>query len=124
MLALACLLAVTSQAQAPPPDDLLLQARSAFDARAKAGQGKAALDLFARAAQQKSLDYLRKAVQGCPTNALPRLFYAETLKSEGQKDKAREQLRVILTMQPDPRWAAEHPSICADAEKLLKKLGG
>ena len=73
---------------------------------------------------QKSLEYLEKAVQGCPSNALARLFYAETLKALGQKEKAKEQLRAILTMQPDPRWAPEHPSIRADAQKLLKKLGG
>lgn len=72
----------------------------------------------------KSLEYLRQAVQGCPSNALARLFYAETLKSEGQKEKAKEQLRTILAMQPDPRWAPEHPSIRTDAEKLLKKMGG
>lgn len=72
----------------------------------------------------KSLEHLEKAVMGCPSNALARLYLAETLKDEGKKEKAREQLRALLAMQPDPRWAPEHPAIRADAERLLKKLGG
>jgi len=70
---------------------------------------------------QKSLDHLQKAVTGCPTNALSKLYYAETLEDEDQKAKAVGLLREILSEPPDPRWVPEHASIKARAEKLLKK---
>jgi tetratricopeptide (TPR) repeat protein len=71
---------------------------------------------------KKSIEHLEKSVQGAPTNALTRLFLAEVYKSEGMKDKALEQAKFIVAMTPDPRWTAEHPSIKAQAETLVKKL--
>lgn len=69
----------------------------------------------------KSLEHLEKAVKGCPTNALSRLYLAETLEDEGQEARALALLREILTAPPDPRWVPEHPYIKAQAERLLKK---
>ena len=40
----------------------------------------------------------------------------------GLVGKAIEQLRFILEMTPDPRWAQEHSWIVRDAERLLRKL--
>ncbi len=71
---------------------------------------------------KKSIEYLEKSLAGAPTNALTRLYLAETYKSEGMKAKAIEQLRAIVAMTPDPRWEAEHPAIVAQAKKLLAKL--
>ena len=71
---------------------------------------------------KKSIEYLEASLKGEPANALTRLYLAETYKSEGMKDKAIEQVKTIISMTPDPRWEAEHPSIKARAEKLLKKL--
>ncbi|MFI5165225.1 MAG: tetratricopeptide repeat protein [Thermoanaerobaculales bacterium] len=70
----------------------------------------------------KSIAHLEKSLGGAPTNALTRLYLAETYKSEGMKAKAIEQLRAIVAMTPDPRWEAEQPSIVAQAKKLLAKL--
>jgi tetratricopeptide (TPR) repeat protein len=71
---------------------------------------------------KKSIAYLEKSLAGAPTDALTRLYLAETYRSEGMKAKAIAQLEEIVTMTPDPRWTAEHPWIKAQAEKLLKKL--
>lgn len=70
---------------------------------------------------QKSLEHLEKAVRGCPTNALARLYLAETLEDEGQDARAIALLREIVATPPDPRWVPEHTSIQATAERLLKK---
>ena len=71
---------------------------------------------------RKSIEHLERAVQGEPLNALSRLYLAETYRAEDMDEKAREQLRTILAMTPDPRWKAEHPAIRSQAEALLKKL--
>ncbi len=70
----------------------------------------------------KSIQHLERSLAGAPTNALTRLYLAETLRDERKKARALELVRSILEMTPDPRWAAEHPTIRARAEKLQKKL--
>jgi len=80
------------------------------------------LPFFKGGDNKKSIAYLEKSLQGAPTNALTRLYLAETYKSEGMKALAIQQLKAIVSMTPDPRWTAEHPWIKAQAEKLLKKL--
>jgi tetratricopeptide (TPR) repeat protein len=80
------------------------------------------LPFFKGGDNKKSIEHLEKSLAGAPTDALTKLYLAETYKSEGMKGKAIEQLRGIIAMTPDPRWAAEHPTIKAKAEKLLAKL--
>lgn len=69
----------------------------------------------------KSLEHLEAAVKACPTNALAKLYLAETLEDEGQEARAVALLKEILAGPPDPRWIPEHPHIKAQAETLLKK---
>jgi tetratricopeptide (TPR) repeat protein len=80
------------------------------------------LPFFKGGDNKKSLEHLEQSLKGAPTNALTRLYLAETCKSEGQKPRARQLLEEVVTMTPDPRWAPEHPQIKASAEKLLAKL--
>ena len=80
------------------------------------------LPFFKGGDNKKSLEHLEQSLKGAPTNALTRLYLAETCKSEGQKPRARQLLEEIAAMTPDPRWAAEHPQIKAEADKLLAKL--
>jgi len=80
------------------------------------------LPFFKGGDNKKSIEYLEKSLAGAPTNALTRLYLAETYKSEGMKVLAIQQLKAVVSMTPDPRWTAEHPWIKAQAEKLLKKL--
>jgi tetratricopeptide (TPR) repeat protein len=70
---------------------------------------------------KKSIEHLEKSLQDAPTNALTRLYLAETFKSEGMKDKALEQVKFIIAMTPDPQWEPEHPTIKAEAQRLLDK---
>jgi tetratricopeptide (TPR) repeat protein len=69
----------------------------------------------------KSLDHLERAVKGCPTNALAKLYLAETLEDEGQEEQAIALLKEVIAAPPDPRWVPEHPYIKAQAERLLRK---
>jgi len=71
---------------------------------------------------KKSIAHLEKSLAGAPTDALTKLYLAETYTSVGMKAKAIEQLLGVVATTPDPRWAPEHPSIKAKAEKLLAKL--
>jgi tetratricopeptide (TPR) repeat protein len=80
------------------------------------------LPFFKGGDDKKSAVHLEKSLAGAPTNALTRLYLAETYRSEGRKADAIQQLREIVGMTPDPRWAPEHPWVKAQAEKLLKKL--
>jgi tetratricopeptide (TPR) repeat protein len=80
------------------------------------------LPFFKGGDNKKSIAYLEKSLAGAPTNALTRLYLAETYKSEGMKPLAIQQLKAIVSMTPDPRWTPEHPWIKAQAEKLLRKL--
>lgn len=80
------------------------------------------LPFFKGGDNDKSIAYLEKSLAGAPTNALTRLYLAETYRSKGRKVSAVQQLKEIVKMTPDPRWTAEHPWIKTQAEKLLKKL--
>lgn len=80
------------------------------------------LPFFKGGDNDKSIAYLEKSLAGAPTNALTRLYLAETYRSKGRKVSAIQQLKEIVKMTPDPRWTAEHPWIKTQAEKLLKKL--
>jgi len=80
------------------------------------------LPFFKGGDNKKSIAHLEKSLAGAPTDALTKLYLAETYKSEGMKSQAIEQLKGVVAMTPDPRWAPEHPSIKAKAQKLLAKL--
>ena len=80
------------------------------------------LPFFKGGDDEKSAAHLEKSLAGAPTNALTRLYLAETYRSDGRKPDAVRLLKEIVGMTPDPRWAPEHPWITAQAEKLLKKL--
>jgi tetratricopeptide (TPR) repeat protein len=80
------------------------------------------LPFFKGGDNNKSIEHLERSLKGAPTNALTMLYLAETLKSKGQKPRAAELCRTIVSMTPDPLWAAEHPWVKKKAEALLKKL--
>ena len=71
---------------------------------------------------KKSEAYLRKALAYNENSVITRLFLAETLMDEGQRDAAREQLRAALAAPVDPEWAPEDQRFKEQAETLLKKL--
>ncbi len=70
---------------------------------------------------KKSIEYLEASLKGEPASSLTMLYLAEVCKSEGQKDRAIALVRQVVSMTPDPRWAPEHRTIKARAQKLLDK---
>ncbi len=80
------------------------------------------LPFFKGGDNARSRQHLERSLAGAPTNALTRLYLAETYKALGMRREAVEQLRSVLDMTPDPRWEAEHPAIVAKARALLRKL--
>ena len=72
--------------------------------------------------KDKSIEHLERSLEGAPTNALTRVYLAESYKSRKRKEEAAELCRFVIAMEPDPRWTPEHPSIKAQAEKLLRKV--
>lgn len=80
------------------------------------------LPFFKGGDNEKSRLHLERSLAGAPTNALTRLYLAETYRALGKKREALEQVDAILSQTPDPRWAPEHPSIVAKARALRRKL--
>lgn len=80
------------------------------------------LPFFKGGDNDKSREHLERSLAGAPGVALTRLYLAETYKALGMKSQAVEQLKAVIEMTPDSRWAPEHPSVVAKARKLLRKL--
>ncbi len=71
----------------------------------------------------KSLKYLLKEKEICPSNPLGRYYLADTLRKKGKKKEAIKELEWILNLKDvDPRWAPEFEFVLKDAKKLYKKL--
>ena len=71
---------------------------------------------------KKSEAYLRKALAYNEQSIITRLFLAETLIDEGQREAAREQLEAAVAAPLDPEWAPEDLRFKQQAEALLKKI--
>ncbi len=72
--------------------------------------------------KKKSMEILIKSINNCPSNALARLYLAETYKAAGYASEALQQCNEIRKMSVDPRWSAEHPFIVAQAQALRNNL--
>lgn len=71
--------------------------------------------------KKRSAEELEKSLQIAPGNSLTKLYLAETYLEIGRKPAAQQQLREILTMQPDARWTVEHRENIVEAQRLLAK---
>jgi hypothetical protein len=71
---------------------------------------------------KKSEAYLRRALSYNEQSIITRLFLAETLLDEGQREAAREQLQAAVAAPLDPQWTPEDRRFKQQAEALLKKL--
>ena len=67
----------------------------------------------------KAVEYLEKAVEIQKNNSNLRLHLAQAYLDVEDLPKARQQLEVIVKMQPDPEYIAEHKQNVAEAKKLL-----
>ncbi len=73
--------------------------------------------------KSKSLKYLLKEKEMCPSNPLGRYYLADTLRKKGKKKEAIKELEWIINLKNvDPRWAPEFPNVLKDAKKLYNKL--
>ncbi len=76
---------------------------------------------FAGGSKKKSREHLLKSKELGPDDALTRCYLADTLLSLKEKDKAREELEYVLSMESDPRWIVGVDDYKKDAKKMLQK---
>jgi tetratricopeptide (TPR) repeat protein len=77
---------------------------------------------FAGGSKKKSLEHLLKSKEICPSNPLTRIYLADTYLALKEKEKARQELKELLNMEPDPRWIPETKELKELAKEMLKKI--
>ncbi len=77
---------------------------------------------IAGGSKDKSLEYLLKAKEICPTNALTKIYLADTYLAKKMKEEARRELKEIIEMEPDPRWIPETKELKKEAKEKLDKI--
>jgi tetratricopeptide (TPR) repeat protein len=91
-------------------------------------QGASAYDVLAQiemnthlfgGKDEKAVDYLEKAVAIEKRNSNLRLHLAQAYLDVDKTAQAKEQLELILKMDPDPDYLPEHKQNVAEAKKLL-----
>jgi tetratricopeptide (TPR) repeat protein len=71
----------------------------------------------------KAIDYLKKGLAISPNNSLMLYYLAEAYDDEHRDAEAKKLIEQILTMTPDPQYAAEHKDAIAKANKLKQRIG-
>ena len=71
----------------------------------------------------KAIDNLKKGLAIAPNNSLMKYYLAQAYESDNHDAEAKKLVEEILTMQPDPHYAAEHKDAVAKANKLKQKMG-
>ncbi|MGQ9618406.1 MAG: tetratricopeptide repeat protein, partial [Candidatus Aminicenantia bacterium] len=74
---------------------------------------------IAGGSKDKSLEYLLKAKEICPTNALTKIYIAETYLAKKMKEEAKKELREGIEMEPDLRWIPETKELKKQAKETL-----
>lgn len=77
---------------------------------------------IAGGSKDKSLEYLLKAKEICPTNALTRIYLADTYLAMKKKEEAKKELKEVMEMEPDPRWIPETKELKKVAKDMLEKI--
>lgn len=75
---------------------------------------------FAGGSKEKSLEHLLKSKEFGPNDALTRIYLADTYLAFKEVDKAREELELVISMEPDPRWVSGADEYKAEAKKMLQ----
>ena len=70
----------------------------------------------------RATENFERAVAIAPANTVTRIFFAQLLWEIGAVDRARSELKVVLSAPPDPDWAFEIKRDQRLAEQLMKKL--
>lgn len=77
---------------------------------------------IAGGSKDKSLEYLLKAKEICPSNALTRIYLADTFLAMKKKEEAKKELKEVIEMEPDPRWIPETKELKKEAKEKLEKI--
>jgi tetratricopeptide (TPR) repeat protein len=72
---------------------------------------------------QKAVQYLEKGVKLNPNNTLMRYHLAEAYQVTNRDAEAKKQIETLMSITPDPKYAAEHKQAVEKAKKLLEKIG-
>ena len=70
----------------------------------------------------KAVQYLEKGVKFNPTNTLMRYYLAEAYEANNRDAEAKKQIQTLMSITPDPKYAAEHKEAVEKAKKLLAKI--
>ena len=70
----------------------------------------------------KAIEYLEKGIKLNPNNTVMRLYLAQAFEISRQNAEAKKQIDAIMTITPDPKYAAEHKDAVEKAKKLLAKI--
>ena len=76
---------------------------------------------FAGGSNKKSLVHLLKSKELAPNDPLTRCYLADTLLTQKEVHKAREELEYVLSMESDPRWISGVDDCKETAKKTLQK---
>ncbi|MEW6456995.1 MAG: tetratricopeptide repeat protein [Acidobacteriota bacterium] len=77
---------------------------------------------IAGGSKEKSLEYLLKSKEMCPTNALTRIYLADTYLKLKKKEEAKKELQEVINMEPDSRWIPETKELKKKAEQMLREI--
>ncbi len=77
---------------------------------------------IAGGSKDKSLEYLLKAKEICPTNPLTKIYLADTYLALKRKEEAKKELKEVIEMEPDPRWIPETKELKKVAKEKLEKI--
>lgn len=70
----------------------------------------------------RAIEYLEKGLKFGVENSQLRYQLAEAYQSAGREAEARKQIEVLMAINPDPNYIAEHSDAVSKAKKLLQKL--
>jgi hypothetical protein len=68
--------------------------------------------------------HLRRSLTYNAFSTASHYFLAELMIDHGRKDEAREELKKVLAVPPEPEWEPENQEFKVKAKALLDKIGG
>jgi tetratricopeptide (TPR) repeat protein len=71
----------------------------------------------------KAIEYLQKGIKLNPNHTLMRYHLAEAYEETDRHTDAKKQIESLMSINPDPKYIAEHKQAVEKAKKLLEKIG-
>jgi tetratricopeptide (TPR) repeat protein len=72
--------------------------------------------------KKKSEEHLRKALTYNPRSIISHIFLAETLEALDRKADAIAELKLVMTLPPDPDWLPEDTEFKQQAKTMLQRM--